>query len=216
MCSRSISSSVRMPRSRGAGPDVGSHPLEIQVRALAENHGSLDDVLKLSHVAGPRIGPQRLQRRRARRSGSASLAACAYRCVKYRTKSGMSSVRSRSGWQGNRKGAQPVIEIGTEPPRLDGLLQIPVAGGNHPDIHGIVWGPPTRSNSPSWRTRRSFGCSSRGRSPISSRKSVPPWASSNRPCRRVSAPVKAPFSCPNSSLSIRPAGRAAQLTLTSA
>ena len=44
---------------------------------------------------------------------------------------------------------------------------------------------------------------------------MPPSASSNRPMRRAIAPVKAPFSWPNSSLSTSPAGRAAQLTLIS-
>src|SRR5439155_22168388 len=38
-----------------------------------------------------------------------------------------------------------------------------------------------------------------GRSPISSRKIVPPSADSKRPKRRCSAPVKEPFSCPKSS-----------------
>ncbi len=36
-------------------------------------------------------------------------------------------------------------------------------------------------------------------SPISSRNNVPPSACSKRPIRRASAPVNAPFSCPNSS-----------------
>ena len=51
-------------------------------------------------------------------------------------------------------------------------------------------------------------------SPISSRKSVPPWASSNLPRRTLTAPVKAPFSWPNSSLSISSCGTAAQLSFT--
>ena len=57
---------------------------------------------------------------------------------------------------------------------------------------------------------------SSGRSPISSRNSVPPSASSKRPWRRPTAPVNAPFSCPKSSLSIRLGGSAAQFTRTSA
>jgi hypothetical protein len=48
-------------------------------------------------------------------------------------------------------------------------------------------------------------------SPISSRNSVPPSASSKRPLRALIAPVKAPFSWPNSSLSSRSAGIAPQL-----
>ena len=47
--------------------------------------------------------------------------------------------------------------------------------------------------------------------PISSRNSVPPSAISKRPLRRNWAPVKAPRSCPNSSLSSRLSGSAPQL-----
>ncbi len=50
--------------------------------------------------------------------------------------------------------------------------------------------------------------------PISSRKSVPPCAASKRPARVRVAPVKAPASAPNSSLSMRSWGRAPALTLT--
>ena len=42
-------------------------------------------------------------------------------------------------------------------------------------------------------TRRSFGCSSSGSSPISSRNSVPPSARSNAPVRSACAPVNAPL-----------------------
>ena len=43
---------------------------------------------------------------------------------------------------------------------------------------------------------------------------MPPSASSNLPLRAASAPVKAPFSWPNSSLSISSSGIAAQFTST--
>jgi len=42
-------------------------------------------------------------------------------------------------------------------------------------------------------------------------KRVPPEASSKRPLRRISAPVKEPFSCPKSSLAAISSGRAAAL-----
>jgi hypothetical protein len=51
-------------------------------------------------------------------------------------------------------------------------------------------------------------------SPISSRNSVPPCACSTWPLVRAAAPVKAPFSYPNSSDATRPDGIAAQLTAT--
>ena len=75
---------------------------------------------------------------------------------------------------------------------------------------------PSRSNSRSCSTRSSFGCSSSGISPTSSRNTVPWLASSKRPMRWLMAPVKAPLSWPNSSLSSRPVGIAAQLSFTNA
>ena len=48
-------------------------------------------------------------------------------------------------------------------------------------------------------------------SPISSKNTVPPSASSNFPGLVVVAPVKAPFTCPKSSLSKRFSGMAPQL-----
>ena len=74
--------------------------------------------------------------------------------------------------------------------------------------------PPTRSNARSSSARRTFACSGSDRSPISSRKIVPPFATSNLPSFRPTAPVKAPFSCPNSSVSSNPSGMAAQLMAT--
>ena len=73
--------------------------------------------------------------------------------------------------------------------------------------------PPTRSISPASSARSSLACASMLRSPISSRKSVPPLASSKRPRCRSVAPVKAPFSWPNISDSTRSRGMAAQLSL---
>ncbi len=61
---------------------------------------------------------------------------------------------------------------------------------------------------------RSLAWDRSGISVISSRKSVPPSATSTRPRRVERASVKAPFSWPNSSLSTRSSGRAAQLTST--
>src|SRR5438132_273530 len=74
--------------------------------------------------------------------------------------------------------------------------------------------PPRRWNSRSWRTRRNFACTAGLISPTSSRNSVPPAACSSRPARAATAPVKAPFSYPNSSDSSSASGRAAQLRAT--
>jgi hypothetical protein len=58
-----------------------------------------------------------------------------------------------------------------------------------------------------------LACNGGDISAISSRKIVPPSASSKRPMRVLLAPVNAPFSWPNSSLSSRVSGIAAQFTL---
>ncbi len=76
-----------------------------------------------------------------------------------------------------------------------------------------VW-PPTRSNGWPSSTRSSFACVPTFISPISSRKIVPWWADSNLPIFFSVAPVKEPFSWPNSSLSSSVSVKAAQLRQT--
>src|SRR5437016_4297342 len=65
---------------------------------------------------------------------------------------------------------------------------------------------------PAGSTAEPAGITQSSEPPISSRKRVPPWAASKRPTRRCTAPVKAPFSCPNSSEAISAGGIAAQFT----
>src|SRR5579883_2553564 len=74
--------------------------------------------------------------------------------------------------------------------------------------------PPTRFTCFSLSARRSFGCSSMGSSPSSSRKSVPPSASASAPLRRSVAPVNAPFSWPKRMLSASVGGMLPQSTTT--
>ena len=76
--------------------------------------------------------------------------------------------------------------------------------------------PPTGSTSPSCKARSSLTCAFGGSSPISSRNSVPPCASTNLPACFSVAPVNAPFSCPNRIDSTRFSGSAPQLTVTKA
>jgi len=73
---------------------------------------------------------------------------------------------------------------------------------------------PIRSNVPYSTTLRIFSWASRGIEPISSRKSVPPSAASKRPGLLCAAPVKAPFSWPNNSDSMRDGDKVAQLRVT--
>lgn len=73
---------------------------------------------------------------------------------------------------------------------------------------------PTRRTSPSCSVRSSLDWKAGLVSVTSSMKSVPPSASSKRPRRVFTAPVKAPLAWPNSSLSSSDSEMAAQLTGT--
>ena len=73
---------------------------------------------------------------------------------------------------------------------------------------------PTRIILPSSITLNSFAWVESGISPISSRNKVPLFAYSNLPFLWYKAPVKAPFSCPNNSLSRRVSEIAAEFRAT--
>src|SRR6478609_6268364 len=75
---------------------------------------------------------------------------------------------------------------------------------------------PSRTTSASCSTRSNLTCRPSDKSPISSRNRLPLCALSNQPRRLLAAPVKAPFSCPNSSLSTNCSAMAPQLTATNA
>ena len=67
-------------------------------------------------------------------------------------------------------------------PRADLGAQVAVGGGDDAHVElDATCVPPTRRTCRFSSARRSFGCSSFGSSPISSRKSVPPSACSNTP-----------------------------------
>jgi hypothetical protein len=77
---------------------------------------------------------------------------------------------------------------------------------------GIDAFEPSRSSVPSCSTRSSFTCKASGMLSISSRNSVPPDACSSLPTRRLPAPVNAPASWPNISLSKIDSGTAPQFS----
>ena len=74
--------------------------------------------------------------------------------------------------------------------------------------------PPSLSNSCSCSTRRSLGCNSSGKlSNFVQKQEFRDLPVQVVPAFWATAPVKAPFSCPNNSLSRRPTGIAAQFNL---
>ena len=180
-----------------------------------EHRGLLDDVAQLAHVARPRVA-----RERASASGAIGsfgpvepLARAASR--KWFASAGTSSRRSRSGGQLDLDDLQPVVEILAEAagaaPRARGRGASRRRRARPPRRAGCR--RRVRASAPA-STRSTLACVAGGMSPISSRKIVPPWAASNLPTRRASAPVKAPFSWPKSSLSTSSRLIAAQFTAT--
>ena len=127
----------------------------------------------------------------------------------------MSSTRERSGGQRHLDDRQAVVEILAERAlvRAEGERAVRRRDDAHVDRALRVAADAAdraRLDAPggAWTGR------SRGISPISSRKSVPPWASSKTPRRSLTAPLNAPRTCPKSSVSIRFSGMAPQSTGT--
>ena len=118
------------------------------------------------------------------------------------------------GWQLQLNDVDAEEEILAEAAFFHRGLQIVVGRGHDPHVKCHFPLPPTGRTRFSSSARRSFGCVDRGISPISSKRSVPPWAWTNKPLRSARASVNAPLTCPKSSLSSRVSGRAAQLTAT--
>ena len=125
----------------------------------------------------------------------------------------MSSGRSRSGGTRGRR-RQAVVEVLAERapprPRPRGRGWSRRRRARRPRRGGLA-ADPLEPSAPRARAGAWAGASS-GSSPISSRKRVPPSATSKRPGLPRSAPVNAPFSWPNSSDSMSVGGSAAQLT----
>ncbi len=116
---------------------------------------------------------------------------------------------------GQRDRAQPVVEIGAEFAFLYQFGQRAIGRRDDADIDRdwVVGADANDFALLQHAKQRDLRC--RPRSAISSSNSVPRLASSNLPMRRRSAPVKAPRSWPNSSLSRRPEGIAPQFNVMS-
>ena len=127
--------------------------------------------------------------------------------MKRSARSGTSSSRSRSG--GARSGTtfRRKKQVLAEGPLAHLRLEVLVRRGDdaHVDVMRLL-AARRATISPVWSARSTFACAERLMSPISSRKSVPPCASSNWPRRRAAAPEKLPFSWPKSSLSMSSRG----------
>ena len=123
--------------------------------------------------------------------------------------------RSRSGGQGQLDDVEPVEQVLAERARGDRRLQVAVGRGDEPDVgrRGSWSRRPARTSAPGG-TGGAWAGAAAGRSPTSSRKSVPPSAAATLPAASRTAPVNAPRTWPNRSLSSRSGLRLGQLTVT--
>ena len=193
----------------GAVPPTtsGGRSRRLDLVALGEDHRALDGVQELAHVAGPGV---RLERREG--AGAQPLDAVGgvgLHEVPGQQRHVLAALAQGRQLDGDRVDA--VVEV---------LAELTRASSPRRDRG---WSPPPGARRraaagsrrrgrtcPLSSTRRSFTWLSGSISPISSRKSVPPSASSMRPGLVPTAPVKAPFSWPNSSDSSTSRGRAPQ------
>ena len=148
---------------------------------LLEHQAALEVVAQLADVARPRRPRQARDERRRAEAGQARLARPRGRAAASATSSGRSSGRSRSGGSTMRTTARRKNRSARKRPWFTSARRSRlVAAMTRTSTGRYALVPDART----WRfssTRSSFGCSSSGSSPISSRKMVPPAASSNAP-----------------------------------
>jgi len=100
------------------------------------------------------------------------------------------------GRQVNHHHVEAIEEVLAKTAGGDLRLEVAMGGGHDAEITLRQCKAPTARNSPSWMSRSSLTCISSGRSPISSKKAVPPSASSTSPFLFSTAPLKAPLTWP--------------------
>ena len=125
------------------------------------------------------------------------------------------SDRCAQGRKGELDDVQAKQQVVAELAGGNGGVEVAVGCGDQPDVSGCACGSRrhVRTAVPG-ETCSNFGWSSSGRSPISSRNSVPPSAAATFPSVSATAPVNEPRTWPKSSLSSRSALKLGQLTVT--
>ncbi len=123
-------------------------------------------------------------------------------------------MRSRSGGISRHNTFKRKYKSSLNSPRSDAESRFDLLAARTRTFIGSSSLEPRRTITRSCNTRSNFICNSTGMFSISSRNRLPLEACSNLPIRFCVAPVNAPDSWPNNSLSIMVSGRAPQLTGT--
>src|SRR2546425_4903639 len=114
-------------------PHPGVQGRQLQARAAREDHRSVDGVLKLADVAGPRVAHEPLHHiGRNRLDAPAETSGVVRDEVAHEKRDILGPLAK--GREIDRKDVQPVVEIGAKLSRLDQLLERPVRRGDDPDV----------------------------------------------------------------------------------
>ena len=113
-------------------------------------------------------------------------------------------------WDPQHLDGEAVVQVGVEDAGTHGLLQVAVGGGEDALFTSRGTVEPTGCTTCWSSTRRGAAWAREESSATSSRNTVPPSATSKRPTRFWSTPVKAPFSQAKSSASSRDSATAPQ------
>ena len=180
---------------------------------LREQHRTLEHVLKLTDVTRPVVTEQSALGFGIHGHGAAAVAECE-RAEKMVQEQGdvLSPLTQRR--QDERDDIEPIVQILSEPTIANQRWRSRCVAARTRTSTFTAVSAPTGTISCSCSARSRRACRPGETSPISSRNRVPRSASRKSPGRAVLAPVKAPFTWPNSSLSSSPSARAEQLTAT--
>ena len=180
---------------------------------VGEDRRPLDGVAQLAEVARPGVAGQRLAGL-GREAGQPPAGLAGEEASRWSARSRMSARCAERG-QRQLDHVEPVEQVLAERARGDRRLQVAVGRRDEPDVgrRGSSSRRPARTSAPGG-TAGAWAGAAAGRSPTSSRNSVPPSAAATLPAASRTAPVKAPRAWPNRSLSSSSALRLGQLTVT--
>jgi hypothetical protein len=177
-----------------------------------EQHSPFDRVPELSDVARPAVAPQELARLPGDldRAREPALAAGVGDEEAHRLVDLVDAFAQRRDRE--RDPVQAEEQVLAEQAARHRGVEIAICRGDVAHVDRPRLEPTHAQDARSSRTRKSFTWTAGERSPTSSRNTVPPSAISRRPGLALTAPVNAPRSCPNSSLSRSHSDRAAQFS----
>ena len=114
-------------------PHPGVQGRQLQARAAREDHRSVDGVLKLADVTGPRVAHEPLHHvRRNTVDAPAETSGVVRDEVAYERRDVLGPLAK--GREIDRKHVQPVVEVGAKLSRRDQLLERTVRRGDDPDV----------------------------------------------------------------------------------